>query len=301
MSAGLEVRRAPSARRLGEDALRVAHHLAAAHGSPTAVLVEHPPARHGRGLRRWRTEGLIIDVATSEDGCRRLRLEAGGRTWAEHNGVATPRLLDADPDGGWIVGPWVDARPSGGSSYVAACVATAALIASRPELPSVAADATSWRAAPHVRALRIARTLAGGVPPHLWLAARHQVESIEHPMEIAHGDFYPANLLRSAADEVLVVDWEYVGRAPRHTDLVRLWSVLHDPEDRARVLEVLLHDADTAERRRVGALVLWQALHLWGENLSAARRHRDAVTLSHARAVVSEAGLLARALGAVPR
>ena len=101
---------------------------------------------------------------------------------------------------------------------------------------------------------------------------------------MAHGDFYPGNVLGAADGRVLVVDWEYVGHAPRHTDLARLWSVLPAVDDREQVLAELLRDADATGGRRVGALLLWHALRLWGENLSAPRRDRNAITLAHARA-----------------
>jgi hypothetical protein len=271
------------------------------HDVDPAVLVEQATARPHRALRRWRADDLVIDVATHADGARRLRLEAGGRRWAEARGIATPALLEADPVGRWTVGTWVAAPRSSGPAYVAGCIAAAARIADQTDLPTVAGDATSWRAPQRTAVARTIRTVAGGVPPRLWWAAKRQLKELDHPVDVAHGDFYPGNVLGAADGRVLVVDWEYVGHAPRHTDLARLWSVLPDADDREQVLAELLRDADATERRRVGALLLWHALRLWGENLSAPRRDRNAITLAHARTAVTDARVLARSLGAWPR
>jgi hypothetical protein len=279
----------------------LAQRICRRHDIDPGGLVELATARPHRALRRWRAGDLVIDVATHADGARRLRLEAGGRRWAAARGIATPTLLDADPDGRWTVGAWVDAPRSSGPAYLAACLAAAARIAQQTDLPTVADDATSWRAPRRTAVARTARTVAGGVPPRLWRAAKRQVQELDHPVEVAHGDFYPGNVLGAADGHVLVVDWEYVGLAPRHTDLARLWSVLSDADDRERVLAEMVRGADATERRRVGALLLWHALRLWGENLSAPRRDRNLVTLAHARTVVGDARLLARSMGAWPR
>ena len=111
--------------------------------------------------RRWRADDLVIDVATHADGARRLRLEAGGRRWAEARGIATPVLLEADSEGRWTVGAWVAAPCSSGPAYVTACITAAAPASpSRPSCPPW--PATRRRGVP--RGARRSRARSGRSP-----------------------------------------------------------------------------------------------------------------------------------------
>jgi aminoglycoside phosphotransferase (APT) family kinase protein len=198
-----------------------------------------------------------------------------------------------------LLSAWVDPCAAEGPEYVQRAIEVADRIAATPEPPGVERDASSWRAPRRTVVTRAARNISGGVPLRLWLAARRQAGSLPHPRTVAHGDFYPRNVLW-ARSGIHVVDWEYAGWAPRHTDLLRLWSILRRRDDRDRVISSVLADADDQERARVGSLLLWLSLRLLGENLSAARANRNAADLAHARAMVPEASRLARRLGAWP-
>ncbi|MGH3383389.1 MAG: phosphotransferase family protein [Nocardioidaceae bacterium] len=251
-------------------------------------------------LRRYRDGGLVVEVAADAEGRRRLRVEASSRAWASAHDIPTPTVQAADPDGRWLVAEWVDPTDSSGQEYVSRSIEVAGRIAVVGAPPAVGPDASTWRAPRRSTLTRAVRNVVGGVPPRLFLAARRQVAALDHPREVAHGDFYPHNVIGSASG-VQVVDWEYVGWAPRHTDLIRMWSVLRSRSDRDQLMVALLDGADPTERRRVGALLLWHSLRLLGENLSAPRRGRDPGNTEHARAMVPEASAWAVDLGAWPR
>lgn len=249
--------------------------------------------------QRFRADDLVIEIAQTGEAARRLRLEVAGREWAASQGVETPEIIAAADDGGWMASRWTSTVAPQGEAYVDAALAAAAAIAAAGDLPAATQEASSWSAPRSTRLLRGARVVLGGVPLRLWRATRAQLDAFEHPMAIAHGDFYPRNVLNTGTG-VQVVDWEFVGRLPRHSDLARLWSVLDRPEDRDRVLAEMLAGADAEERRRVGTLVLWHSLRLLGENLSAPPRLRTPETLAHARSMIGPASALARDLGAWP-
>lgn len=269
------------------------------HGLDPDRLILVRPASPAHPLARYRGDGVVVEVAAGEAGRRRLRVEAAGRAWADKHGIPTVPVLQAEPDGAWLVSTWIDAYAAEGPDYVRQAIEVAERITAAPEPPSVERDASSWRAPRRTVVSRALRNISGGVPLRLWLAARRQARSVPHPRAVAHGDFYPRNVLW-AQSAVHVVDWEYVGWAPRHTDLLRLWSILRRRDDRQLVISSVLADADDEERARVGSLLLWLSLRLLGENLSAARADRDAADLAHARAMVPEASRLARQLGAWP-
>jgi hypothetical protein len=267
-------------------------------------LTERSVLRPGAGRRtetvRCVHAGRVLEVAVGAEGRRRLRVEIAGRAWARERGIVTPEVLDADPDGAWLLGAWLEPVRPIGAGYVDAAVATARLIARQPEPPEAVVEASSWRASRRDLLVRGMRVVSGGVPPRLWRAARLQVAEVGGERVVAHGDFYPHNVLGTRSG-VSVVDWEYVGWAPRSADLVRLWTLLPESADRDRLLAHLSADQPALERRRIGALVLWHALRLLGENLSVARTEQNPVTLRHARAIVPEACEVARDLGAWPR
>jgi hypothetical protein len=269
------------------------------HGLDPGRLVLVRPSSPAHPLTRYRCDGVVVEVAVGEAGRRRLRVEASGRAWADKHGIPTVPVLDTEPDGAWLLSAWVDPCAAEGPDYVRGAIEVADRIAATPEPPDVELDASSWRAPRRTVVTRAVRNITGGVPLRLWLAARRQARSVPHPRAVAHGDFYPRNVLW-ARSGIHVVDWEYVGWAPRHTDLLRLWSILRRRDDRDRVISSVLADADDQERARVGSLLLWLSLRLLGENLSAARANRNAADLAHARAMVPEASRLARQLGAWP-
>jgi hypothetical protein len=255
------------------------------------------------GLRRPVTRlgggGIVAEIAQSDEGRARIRREAWGRAWATRAGLPTAAIHSSDPDGGWLVGEWVAAAPSGGERYLDRAVQAAVQI-SVAEPPPPGPGAAVWRSPRRAALARTARAVAGRMPLRLWLAARSAARALPQ-VPVAHGDFYHRNVLwRADRDDVCVIDWEYLGAAPRHGDLLRMWTVLPDRQDRDSLLSRLLSAAPPAQHREIAALGLWLALRLLGENIKSPRTDRNAADLAHARSIQPEARELARTHGAWP-
>jgi hypothetical protein len=269
-------------------------------------------ARHpvGHAIRRPGTgSGVRVVVELAIDGASgyghaagrlRLQRELWGRCWAAAAGLPTPTVLGADPAGGWLVSSWLEPAVPTGPGFLDAAVETAARIAAAPP-PPPGPPRSVWRSPLRSAPLRLARGALGGVPTQLWWAARQAVARLPQ-VPVAHGDYYHRNVLWCPGRGGLyTVDWEYLGPGVRHSDLLRLWSVLPDPADRAGLLARLLDDVPAAERAEIATLGLYLALRLLGENVKCAPRDRDATDLAHARAIQPEAHALAQTHGGWPR
>lgn len=261
-------------------------------GLDPSGLVHHPKPGPPRPVLHYRIAGTVVDVATSAAGRNLLALEVRGRRWAQGLGVGTAQLLGQGPD--WLVSTVVETSPGQGSAYLAAAAEAADRIAAAAS-PAAVLTASTWRGNRLTLPLRLLRQLAGGLPLPLWHRARAAAArlALHGP---AHGDFYPRNALWTG-DRLAVVDWEFLGPAPYGTDLLRLWSTLHRPQDRAEILELLLSRTPASARAELGTLALYLGLRLLGENLAAADRLRDQRDLAHARVVAVEARGVARRLG----
>ena len=143
------------------------------------------------------------------------------------------------------------------------------------------------------------RTVAGGVPAARFRRARRAYHGLAERTP-AHGDYYHRNLV-DLPDGSAVVDWEFLGCAPRFTDHVRLWTVLPDADLRAHALHLLLSGRTPAERRHVATVMEWLSLRLVAENLAVRPELRNRADLAHARRVAAEAAAhRAAADGGVP-
>lgn len=267
-------------------------------GTDPCDLVERSPGRP-RPVRHLVGGGVIVDVARDATGRHLNGLEVFGRRWAASHGLPTARLHAADPHGAWLVGEFVASGEPGGPDYVAAALEVARGMAALPA-PRGGPAPVTWRASRRTLPVRVARLVAAGLPLQRWRAAR--AAALALPDEVtAHGDYYFRNVLWAGADEgVRLVDWEYLGRAPRHADPLRLWSCMKAEADRNLLVEELLRVAPAGERRPIGLLAHWLGLRLFAENVSAPRAHRNPEDARHARVMMREGRDLAVRLGAWP-
>lgn len=274
-----------------------------------AVLVEHgvepdaSPPRVKPGLRRpvtrLRAGPLVVEVADSPAGRVRIRRELWGRAWATTVGLCTPTVYGADPDGAWLVGEWIDSAPPGGPDFLDRAIETAERIRTAPP-PPPGPPASVWRSPRRAAPARTARAVVARMPLRLWWAARSAARALPQT-PVVHGDFYHRNVLwQPDRGRVSVVDWEYLGPGPHHVDLLRMWTILPERAERDALLDRVLAAAPAPERREIAVLGLYLALRLWGENVKAPARDRDAADLAHARSIQGEAHALARAHGAWP-
>jgi hypothetical protein len=252
-----------------------------------------------RPVARLGADGIVAEIAESDEGRARIRRELWGRSWATRAGLPTAAIHACDPDGGWLVGEWVTAAPIGGERYLDRAVQTAVLIGAA-EPPPQGPGAAVWSSPRRAAIVRTARAVAGRMPLRLWWAARAAARALPQ-VPVAHGDYYHRNVLwRADRDEVCVIDWEYLGTGPRHGDLLRMWTVLPDRRDRDSLMDRLLSASPPAQHREIATLGLWLALRLLGENVKSPRTDRNAADLAHARSILPEARELARTHGAWP-
>jgi len=270
-------------------------------GAPAADLEEPAAGGRARPVRHLVGQDVVVDVAVDARGKHLNRLEAHGRAWARDHGVRVPRLLATDPDGCWLVGERVDLAPPAGTDYLASALEQASLVARAP-LAEDRPEATTWRAPRRTRPARTARLVSRtGTLALTMLGVRRAVQALPRS-QTAHGDFYFRNVLRPAdGEQVLVVDWEHLDRAPAGTDALRLWSTTKDDDDRARVLDQVMSPLGRDERADASLLAYWLSLRLVAENLSSPRREHRQEDAEHALRVLPAARELARRSGGWPR
>jgi hypothetical protein len=261
-------------------------------------LVEQPQTRP-RPVRRLVGAGLVVDLARDGVGRHHNAQEAFGRRWATDHGLPTATLHAVGAGHSWLLGEYLVAGQPTGPDYVAQALEIADRLALLPA-PTGGPAPTLWRAPRRTLAIRMARLVAAGLPVRTWYTARAMALALP-PAVTAHGDYYFRNVLWTGPTRgVRLVDWEYLGRAPRHADALRLWSCLKDPDDRNLLVETLLRNAPQPEHRQIGLQAHWLGLRLFAENLSAPRSHRNTADARHARLMVDEGRRLAQDLGAWP-
>jgi hypothetical protein len=235
---------------------------------------------------------VVADVARDDEGRRMAGCEVRGREWARAHGVAVPEVVHADADGSLLVGARAERVAVVDREWLTQVVELADRIAAGT--PPPAAVGSSWRAPRRTLLLRGVRALAAHVPVRTFLAARAAAAQL--PVDgVAHGDFHLGNVLVDGGRPV-VVDWEFLGAAPRGTDLLRLWATLPDREQRAVVVRHLLATTPAERRPDLAVLVRWTALRGLAEQADGRRPFRGRAGLDRARAVVGEAAELAEAL-----
>lgn len=256
--------------------------------SYTFVAKPGPPTP----LRSFVGVDAILTVAVDDEGRRRNLIERRCREWATGHGINTPAVLDWSPTGAWLLGRRITASAPEGSSYVHAALDAADRIAAAepPELPVAA---SRWRASRRSRLGRLVRALQGRLDLVSFVRLRRQVGALAD-LSTAHGDFYRRNVL-SLGNQVSVVDWEFVGIAPRWTDHVRIWSTLLAPEDRAAAWQRIVAEAGD-DPGHLSVLAQWLACRLLAENLAAPVAQQNPADLAHARRVWIEARSLTASL-----
>jgi hypothetical protein len=245
-------------------------------------------------LRTHLGPDAIFTVAVDAEGRRQNLIEQACRTWAADHGIRCPRVLRYASAGDWMLAERVlTVRPEG-SAYVHAALDTADRVAAA-ELPELPAPASQWRASRRSRVVRVARSVVGRLDVAGFVGARRAATALRDVCT-SHGDFYRRNVLASDAGSVSVIDWEFVGPAPRWTDHLRLWSTLRREDDRAEAWHRITADRAAGEIAHLRVLTRWLSLRLLAENLAAPPTQRNTADLAHARRVVVEARSLSAAL-----
>lgn len=242
------------------------------------------------GLRTFLGEDTVLTVAVDDEGRRQNLVEVACRAWAAPHGIGCPAVVAAAPGGDWLHAERVRAGRPEGPDYVRAALVAADRIALL-EPPELSVAPSAWRPARSARLLSAARGTLGGLDVPRFLRARRAATGLAE-QTTCHGDFYRRNVLHVPGSGVSVVDWEFVGRAPRWTDHVRLWSTLRRPEDRREAWARISEAAGPDGEPHLRALTEWLSHRLLAENLAAPRRQRDPEDLAHARALVAEARVL---------
>jgi len=220
------------------------------------------------------SDDVIVVRAASTEERRRNRLEVYGRRWAAAQGVPVPRVLDHSPDGGLLVSEHVCARPAEGAEYIEAALDVGARIAagSPPRLPEAT---TSWRN-PNRRATaqRALKLLAAGISPATFVQARRAASELPSDTP-SHRDFHVHNVLltdvRSVHDAppVSVIDFEYLGFAPRHADAIRLITTVGSPVDAEHGVDLLLRRTPRPEWPALAVQLHWLGLRQFAELVTA--------------------------------
>lgn len=245
------------------------------------------------GLRSFLGEDTVLTVAVDDEGRRQNLVEAACRAWAGPRGVDGPTVIAASADGHWLHAERVRAATPEGPDYVHAALATADRIATL-EPPELSVAPSQWRPARSARVLSAARGALGGLDVPRFLRSRRAAAALtDHTT--CHGDFYRRNVLHVAGTGVSVVDWEFVGRAPRWTDHVRFWSTLRRSEDRQEAWARISETVEPGGEAHLRTLTEWLCYRLLAENLAAPRPQRDADDLAHARTLVAESRVLTAA------
>lgn len=237
-------------------------------------------------LRSFRSADRVFTVALSAAGRDRLLVEQQCRRWATDHDIPVPAVRAAAADGTWLVADHITVGPPQGSPYVVEALRIADRISSCP-LPRLTRSAAVWRGPRRTLPARLIRQTRGGLSLPRLRRARAAARDLTDRAP-AHGDYYRRNVLADRAGGVSVVDWEFIGSAPRFTDHLRLWSTLRDDADRKTAWAVITADLDEPRRHHVAVLGEYLVLRLLGENLAAPDHQRDPADLAHARLMVSE-------------
>lgn len=236
-------------------------------------------------LRRFRSPDSVLTVAVTSAGRSRITVERECRQWAAEQGIPVPTVRAAAEDDSWFVADYITAGDPRGSRYVIEGLRVADLI-SRCTAPHLTAAPANWRGSRRTLPSRVTRQTRGGLSLPRLRRARAAAHSLPD-RTLTHGDYYRRNVLADSPS-VQVVDWEFIGDAPRFTDHLRLWSTLLDPADRRTAWTAITAPLDGEQRQHVAVLGEYLVLRLLGENLAAPTRQRDAVDLNHARAMVRQ-------------
>jgi hypothetical protein len=219
-------------------------------------------------------DDVIVVHADDADDRRRNRLEVYGRRWAAAQGVPVPRIIDHAPDGSLLISEHVRSRPAEGAEYIEAALEIAARIAGGPP-PRPPEATTSWRN-PNRRATaqRAVELLVAGISPATFVHARRAASDLPSDLP-SHRDFHVHNVLlaeaRSAPGGQLatVIDFEYLGLAPRHGDAIRLLTTVGAHADAAHGLDLLLRRTARTGWPALAVQLRWLGLRQLAELVTA--------------------------------
>lgn len=159
----------------------------------------------------------------------RIRHEVSVRRLIGADGALRTPAVVASGDT-WLLEPYIATRPIRGTACMDLVIAAAARVADLSLEASLPAPSRLETLARRWRLLRA---------PLPWAdiaAARRVRNETSLPSASSHGDFCPENLLFDE-QTVWVIDWELSGLRPVGYDLMQLWGLLEDPDDRDRVFE----------------------------------------------------------------
>lgn len=247
-----------------------------------------PWPKHGppTPLRSFRSEKLMLTVAVESAGAAWISIEVWCRAWAFKHGIPALTVRASDVSHNWFVADYVQAAEARGPDYVDAALDAADAIAAL-DVPCIPGSVTMWRAPRRTLIQRTVRLALGGVSLRQFVKARRAADQLTLRC-CSHGDFYRRNVLNAGSGQILIVDWEYIGSAPRFTDHLRFWSTLREVEDRQIAWSRIVSGRTEGELRHIRVLATWLVWRLLAENLSAPGYQRDPSDLAHARAMVEE-------------
>ncbi|MDP9068354.1 MAG: aminoglycoside phosphotransferase family protein [Actinomycetota bacterium] len=246
-----------------------------------------------RGRFGWRaaSQEAVAYLAAEEEGRRRLLREARVYSWARDQGIPVPRTIAVAPDGSYLVMQRVSSDPAQGVSYVERSIDAADRIAAATWPRSEVVQGARKRS-PRLRSipLRWSRLALGPLDLSEVVGVYRRVGRLPS-QALAHGDFDARNVLFDAtAATVKVVDWEFLGPAPLHTDLAMLWTTLERYDDRRLLEDLVVDRLDPSAQADLALLMRWTSLRLLVEVLTwSPARGRNVPRIERAFAVLEEA------------
>ncbi len=241
---------------------------------------------------------VAVHVALTGAASQRLRHEAASRRWAAAAGVPVPvtELLEDDEGAVTLVSARAPSDPGVDAGYAAAAVAASRAL-QRAEDPPPPLGRT-WSAPRRDRPLRAVRAVLSPLRVREALALKRDLADLPADGWV-HGDYRTANVLYDAEHgRVNVIDWDYVGRGWRGSDLLALWAGVHERAVADVLLEAVLADRAPGEAPTVGRLLLWSCVRVLAEQVTAQPlSHRDRVVVRRVRARVALARSICHDLG----
>lgn len=236
-------------------------------------------------LRTYMSDDRVLTVALDAEGRRQNLIEQACRVWAKKRGVRSPVIVDFAREGDWLHAERVRVQSPQGPLYVHAALDAADRVAGG-EPPVISVPPSQWRSSSSPRVGPVIRGVLGGLNPVTFVQSRRAAAELTD-LTTCHGDFYRRNVLFGESGMVSIVDWEFVGRAPRWTDHLRFWSTLRRPEDRNEAWNRLL-DTSRDHTRHLSILTHWLCQRLLAENLASPPALRNFEDLKHARRLAVE-------------
>lgn len=244
---------------------------------------------------------VVVHLASSKDAGEQLRREDASRRWAQGADVRVPMweiVSSNESTACSLVSERVAFDPGIDAGYAVAA-ASASRQMQTASVPPPAGGRT-WRASRRNKPIRAYRALLS--PLRVGEARAVRNAALALPSDgWAHGDYRTYNVLYdSDAQQVHLVDWEYVGRAWRGSDLLSLWAGTDKPEVADVLLESVLADRSPAETADVGLMLMWSCVRVLAEQVTGGPMYaRDRERIARVNARVARARNLARDLGTV--